>query len=60
MLNLLTKKLGMNPNYALNVKEDLDILLATGFIYFIKTTQWLSPLVIMPKKNGKLHICVDY
>jgi hypothetical protein len=50
----------MNPNYALKVKEDLDKLLDIGFIYPIETTQWLSPLVIVPKKNGKLQICVDY
>jgi hypothetical protein len=30
------------------------------FILYIETTQWLSPLVIVPKKNGKLRICVDY
>jgi hypothetical protein len=50
----------MNLDYALRVKKDLDKLLDVGFIYLIETTQWLSPLVIMPKKNGKLHICVDY
>jgi hypothetical protein len=26
----------------------------------METTQWLSPLVIVPKKNGKLCICMDY
>jgi len=31
-----------------------------GFIYPFETTQWFSPLVIVPKKNGKLRICVDY
>jgi hypothetical protein len=50
----------MNPNYALKVKEDLDKLLDTKFIYPIEFTQWLSLLVIVPKKNGKLRICVDY
>ncbi len=30
------------------------------FIFPIKITQWLSPLVIVLKKNGKLRICVDY
>jgi hypothetical protein len=50
----------MNLNYALKVREDLDKLLNVGFIYLIETTQWLSPLVIVPKKNGKLRICVDY
>jgi hypothetical protein len=50
----------MNPNYALRVKEDLDKLLDIRFIYLIKATQWLSPLVIMPKENGKLRTCVHY
>jgi hypothetical protein len=47
----------MNPNYALKVKEDLDKLLDARFIYPIKTTPWLSPFVIVLKKNGKLCIC---
>ncbi len=41
----------MNPNYAQRIKENLDKLL---------DTQWLSPLVIILKKNGKLQICVYY
>jgi len=50
----------MNPNYVQRVKEGLDKLLDAQFIFPIETTQWLSPLVIVPKKNGKLSICVDY
>jgi hypothetical protein len=48
------RKYKMNPNYALKLKEDLNRLLDVEFIYPIETTQWLSPLVIIPKKNGKL------
>jgi hypothetical protein len=50
----------MNLNFALKVKEDLDKLLDIGFIYPIETTQWLSPLVIVAKKNGTLQIYADY
>jgi hypothetical protein len=50
----------MDPNYALRVRKDLDKLLDVGFIYPIETIQWLSLLIIVPKKNGKLCICVDY
>jgi hypothetical protein len=61
MFNLLNKcNIKQTQNYALKVREDLDRLLNVGFIYLIKTTQWLSLLVIVPKKNGKSHICVDY
>ncbi len=48
------RKYKMNPNYALKLKKDLNRLLDVEFIYPIETTQWLSPLVIIPKKNGKL------
>jgi hypothetical protein len=50
----------MNPNYDQRVKEDLDKLLDAQFIFPIETTQWLSPFVIVPKKNGKLQIRVNY
>lgn len=50
----------MNPNYAKAVKEELDKLLRVGFIYPVEKVSWLSPIVVVPKKNGKLRICVDY
>ncbi len=54
------KQYGMNPNYTLKVREDLDKLLDAGFIYHIEITQWSYPLIIILNKNGKLRICVDY
>jgi len=42
------------------VKEELDKLLVVGFIYPISYSQWVFPLVVVPKKNGKLWICIDY
>jgi len=50
----------INPNYVPKVNEDLDKLLNARFIYPIEITQLLSPLVIVPKKNDKLKICVNY
>jgi hypothetical protein len=35
-------------------------LLATSFIKLVEKAIWLSPIVVMPKKNGKLRICVDF
>lgn len=31
-----------------------------GFIYPLEAVTWLSRIVIITKKNGKLRICVDY
>ena len=50
----------MNPNYASIVKHDIDKLLAAGFIVPIEEATWLSPIVVVPKKNGQLRICIDY
>jgi hypothetical protein len=50
----------MNPNLKEFVKEELQKLLNTGFIYPISDIEWVSPLVIVPKNNGKWRACVDY
>jgi len=50
----------LNPNYATIVKHDINKLLANRFIQFVKETTWLSLIVVVPKKNGKLRICIDF
>jgi hypothetical protein len=50
----------MNPKYSLMVKEETDKLLECGFIYPVPYSEWVSPIVVVPKKNGKLRICVDF
>jgi hypothetical protein len=50
----------MNPLLKEIVKDELQKLLNVNFIYPISDSQWVSPLVIVPKKNGKWHVCVDY
>ena len=50
----------MNPMMKEIMKEELQKLLNVGFIYPISDSQWVSPLVIVPKKKGKWRICVDY
>ncbi len=47
-------KYRLNPNY------DIDKLLTARFIESIKKASWLSPMVVVPKKNGKLRICIDF
>lgn len=49
----------MNPKYEMIVKEEIDKLLDAGFIYEIEHTEWVSPIVIVTKKNGKILLCVD-
>jgi hypothetical protein len=48
------------PNCVIVVKQAIDKLLAIGFIQFVEETTWLSPIVVVPKKNGKLRISIDF
>jgi hypothetical protein len=46
-------KYKLNPNYVTIVKQNTNNLLTVGFIKSINKATWLSPIVIVPKKNGK-------
>lgn len=50
----------MNPALKYIVKEELQKLLDERLIYHILDIKWVSPLVLVPKKNGKWRICVGY
>ncbi|MCO5571803.1 hypothetical protein L7F22_025551 [Adiantum nelumboides] len=50
----------MNPSYAKKVKEEIDNLTKAGFNTEVESSDWLFPIVVVPKKNGKLRVCVDY
>jgi len=50
----------MNPILKEIVKEELQKLLNVNFIYPILNNKWVSPLMIVPKKNGKWCVCIDY
>lgn len=50
----------MNPKYKEQVKNELDKLLVIGYIFEVENSEWFSPIVVVPKKNGKLRVCVGY
>ena len=51
----------MKPALKDIVKEELQKLLTTGFIYPSSDSKWVSPLMVVPKKvTGKWRICVDF
>ena len=54
------KEWRMNPQLQLLVRAKLERLLQVGFIKTVEITNWISPMVIVEKKNMKLRICVDY
>jgi hypothetical protein len=50
----------MAPEKMRILKDELDKLLEGGFITQVRNTEWVSPVVIVPKKGGKWRICVNY
>uniref|UniRef100_A0A2N9J8K2 Reverse transcriptase domain-containing protein n=1 Tax=Fagus sylvatica TaxID=28930 RepID=A0A2N9J8K2_FAGSY len=50
----------MAPDIILKVKEEIERLVAANFIRPARYVEWLSNIVPVMKKNGKLRICVDF
>jgi len=55
-----SKQKRMAPEKMSVLKAELDRLLEGGFITEVKNTEWVSPVVIVPKKGGKWRVCVNY
>lgn len=50
----------INPTLRYIVKYGIEKLLKVNFIVPISYSKRVSPLVIVPKKNRKWRVCVDY
>ena len=48
-----------NETFANKIKAEIDRLIEANFIYEIEHTEWVSPIVVVPKKNGKLRVCIN-
>ncbi|MCO5561602.1 hypothetical protein L7F22_015223 [Adiantum nelumboides] len=48
-----------NETFARKIMKKIDKLKEAEFIYEIEHTDWGSPIVVVPKKNGKLRVCVN-
>ena len=48
--------------YALKPKvmEEIENLENMGILQNVETSEWATPIVAVPKKNGKVRICGDF
>ena len=49
-----------HPNRYQIIQAEVDNLLDARFIREIKYPEWLANVVVVPKKEGKRRVCVDY
>ena len=49
-----------HPYRHLVIQTKVDNLLQNGFIITVKYLEWLSNVVVVPKKGNKWRVCVDY
>ncbi|MCO5593602.1 hypothetical protein L7F22_047617 [Adiantum nelumboides] len=48
-----------NETFARKLKEKIYKFKKAKFIYEIEHTDWVSPIVVDPKKNEKLRVCIN-
>ena len=50
----------VKPEMLLKIKEEVKKQLDAGFLEISKYPQWVTNIVPVPKKDGKVRMCVDY
>jgi len=49
-----------HPDMALKIKEEVRKQIDAGFLVTSEYPQWLAHIIPVPKKDGKVRMCVDY
>ena len=50
----------MKPEWTLKIKEEVDKQYNAGFLRVVNYPEWLANVVLVPKKDGKVRMCVDF
>ena len=50
----------LHPRWSLQVKEEIQNQLNVGFLSVVEYPEWLANVVPVPKKDGKVRVCVDF
>nr|XP_034909787.1 uncharacterized protein LOC118045297 [Populus alba] len=49
-----------HPDTWIKVKAELEKQWNAGFLEVVTYSQWVSNIVVVPKKEGKIRVCVDF
>ncbi|KAJ6974614.1 hypothetical protein NC653_030665 [Populus alba x Populus x berolinensis] len=49
-----------HPDIWIKVKAELEKQWDAGFLEVVRYPQWVSNIVVVPKKEGKIQVCVDF
>ncbi|KAG8503553.1 hypothetical protein CXB51_001491 [Gossypium anomalum] len=50
----------MRPDIVLKIKDEVKKQFNAGFLQEVKYSEWVANIVPVPKKDGKVQMCVDY
>ena len=50
----------MKPEWTFKIKEDVEKQYNAGFLRVVNYPEWLANVVPVPKKDGKVRMCVDF
>ena len=50
----------MKPEWTFKIKEEVGKQYNAGFLRVVNYPEWLANVVPVPKKNGKVRMCIDF
>ena len=50
----------MKPETSLKIKEEVKKQFDVGFLAVARYPEWVAKIVPVPKKDGKVRMCLDY
>ena len=50
----------IRPDWMLKIKEEITRQIDAGFFMVTEYPQWVANVVPVPKKDGKIRVCVDF